>query len=183
MAHAPVHWPLDPALHSAQLTEALDRMWPRLSPHEFLHDLLGARALLAAAGKGILSPLEVQRLYRPRSTSLETVQWTVGDAALIEELVDQHIDAVYASDLARAHETATALATAKEVPLCSPSGLREINFGDWEGLRWNEVETSDAQFAERWLGEYPSLAAPNGEAVHAFEARVMATFKRRRSPR
>ena len=29
-------------------------MWPRLSPHEFLHDLLGARALLAAAGKGIL---------------------------------------------------------------------------------------------------------------------------------
>src|ERR1700729_3549296 len=98
-------------------------------------------------------------------------------AALIEELVDQHIDAVYASDLARAHETATALATAKEVPLCSPSGLREINFGDWEGLRWNEVETSDAQFAERWLGEYPSLAAPNGEAVHAFEARVMATFE------
>ena len=38
-----------------EVSEALDRMWPRLSPHEFLHDLLGARALLAAAGKGILS--------------------------------------------------------------------------------------------------------------------------------
>ena len=60
-------------------------MWPRLSPHEFLHDLLGARALLTAAGKGILSETEVQRLYRPRSASLETVQWTVGDAALIDE--------------------------------------------------------------------------------------------------
>src|SRR5271170_2535810 len=68
-----------------EVSDALDRMWPRLSPHEFLHDLLGARALLAAAGKGILSPLEVQRLYRPRSTSLETVPWTVGDAALIDE--------------------------------------------------------------------------------------------------
>ena len=37
-----------------EVAEALDRMWPRLSPHEFLHDLLGARPLLAAAGKGIL---------------------------------------------------------------------------------------------------------------------------------
>ena len=38
-----------------QVAEALDRMWPRLSPHELLHDLLGARPLLAAAGQGILS--------------------------------------------------------------------------------------------------------------------------------
>ena len=68
-----------------EVSEALDRMWPRLSPHEFLHDLLGARALLTAAGKGILTPAEAQRLYRPRSPSLESVPWTVGDAALIDE--------------------------------------------------------------------------------------------------
>ena len=68
-----------------QVAEALDRMWPRLSPHELLHDLLGARPLLAAAGKGVLGPDEVRRLYRPRSRSLEEVPWTVGDAALIDE--------------------------------------------------------------------------------------------------
>jgi DNA helicase IV len=67
------------------VTEALDRMWPRLSPHEFLHDLLGARPLLAAAGKGILSTTEVQRLHRPRGATLEAVPWTVGDTALIDE--------------------------------------------------------------------------------------------------
>ena len=65
--------------------EALDRMWPRLSPHEFLHDLLGAPPLLTAAGRGILSRAEVARLHRPRSTSLEAVPWTVGDAALVDE--------------------------------------------------------------------------------------------------
>ena len=54
-----------------EVAEALDRMWPRLSPHEFLHDLLGAPPLLAAAGKGILTTAEVERLYRPRSTSLD----------------------------------------------------------------------------------------------------------------
>jgi DNA helicase IV len=68
-----------------EVADALDRMWPRLSAHEFLHDLLGARALLTAAGKGILSATDMQRLYRPRSASLDTVQWTVGDAALIDE--------------------------------------------------------------------------------------------------
>jgi DNA helicase IV len=67
------------------VAEALDRMWPRLSPHEFLHDLLGARALLAAAGKGALGAAEVQSLYRPRSTALDTVHWTVADTALIDE--------------------------------------------------------------------------------------------------
>ena len=68
-----------------QVAEALDRMWPRLSPHELLHDLLGARPLLAAAGQGILSPEAVRRLYRPRSGALDQVPWTVADAALIDE--------------------------------------------------------------------------------------------------
>jgi DNA helicase IV len=68
-----------------EVADALDRMWPRLSPHEFLHDLLGARPLLAAAGKGVLREDEVQRLYRRRSASLDAVPWTVGDTALIDE--------------------------------------------------------------------------------------------------
>jgi DNA helicase IV len=68
-----------------QVAEALDRMWPRLSPHEFVHDLLGARPLLSAAGKDILAPEEIRSLYRPRGDSLETVPWTVADAALIDE--------------------------------------------------------------------------------------------------
>ena len=68
-----------------EVVETLDRMWPRLSPHEFLHDLFGARPLLAAAGKGVLSTAEVQRLHRQRSASLDAVQWTVADTALIDE--------------------------------------------------------------------------------------------------
>ena len=68
-----------------QVAEALDRIWPRLSPHELLHDLLGARPLLAAAGQGILSTDAIRRLYRPRSSALDQVPWTVADAALIDE--------------------------------------------------------------------------------------------------
>jgi DNA helicase IV len=68
-----------------EVAEALDRMWPRLSPHEFLHDLLGARPLLTAAGKGVLDGADVQRLHRPRSASLDDIRWTVADTALIDE--------------------------------------------------------------------------------------------------
>lgn len=68
-----------------ELAEALDRMWPRLSPHELLHDLFGAPALINAAGRGILTAEERQLLYRPRSTSFDQVAWTPADSALVDE--------------------------------------------------------------------------------------------------
>ena len=39
-----------------EVSDALDRMWPRLSPHEFLHDLLGARAAAGRRGQGDPEP-------------------------------------------------------------------------------------------------------------------------------
>ncbi len=64
---------------------ALQRMWPRLSGPELLHDLYGAPALIRAAAAGILSEAECDLLVRPRSASLDDVIWTTGDAALIDE--------------------------------------------------------------------------------------------------
>ena len=68
-----------------ELAVALDRMWPRLSPHEMLHDLFGAPALIAAAARGVLSVEEQLLLRRPRSAALEEVAWTSADAALVDE--------------------------------------------------------------------------------------------------
>jgi len=68
-----------------ELAEALDRMWPRLSPHELLHDLFGAPPLIAAACRGVLAPEEQSLLRRPRSASFEEVAWTPADAALVDE--------------------------------------------------------------------------------------------------
>jgi DNA helicase IV len=68
-----------------QFTAALDRIWPRLSPHELLHDLYGAPALIAAAGRNVLTPEEQALLRRPRSATFEEVPWTAADAALVDE--------------------------------------------------------------------------------------------------
>ncbi len=68
-----------------ELADALDRMWPRLSAHELLHDLFGAPPLIAAASRGVLSEEEQLLLRRPRSASFEDVAWTPADAALVDE--------------------------------------------------------------------------------------------------
>jgi DNA helicase IV len=68
-----------------EFVAALDRIWPRLSPNELLHDLFGAPPLVATAGKNILSAEEQALLRRPRSASFEAVTWTAADAALVDE--------------------------------------------------------------------------------------------------
>jgi DNA helicase IV len=73
-------------LQTPEIVEALRRMWPRLSPHELLHDFFGAPALIKAAAPGLLDDFEVELLARPRSATLEEVNWTVADAALVDEL-------------------------------------------------------------------------------------------------
>ncbi len=70
---------------TSEFQAALQRMWPRLSGQELLHDLFGAPALVRAAGAGVLTEAECDLLVRPRSASLDDVAWTKADAALIDE--------------------------------------------------------------------------------------------------
>jgi alpha-ribazole phosphatase len=56
-------------------------------------------------------------------------------------------------------------------------GLREIHFGEWEGLTWEAIEQRDPGYAERWLREYPACAAPGGEAFDRFESRVLKSME------
>jgi len=93
---------------------------------------------------------------------------------LLKALTPKPIDAVYTSDLQRAVTTADALANAFACPSSTTSALREINFGEWEGLTWPEIETKDAAYARDWSNAYPNLPAPGGESFGAFQARVLA---------
>ena len=68
-----------------EFKQLLQRIWPRLSGQDLLHDLFGAPALLKAAGRDLFSEQELALLARPRSASLEDIKWTKADAALIDE--------------------------------------------------------------------------------------------------
>src|SRR5215211_8136133 len=60
--------------------------------------------------------------------------------ALAERLREMPFDAVYASDLRRAFETAEIVAASHGVPVTPDPGLREVDIGSWSGLTRAEIE-------------------------------------------
>ena len=92
---------------------------------------------------------------------------------LIARLAGKTFDAIYSSDLKRAMETAIPIARTLDLPHSKTSNLREIDFGDWEGLTWKEIEERDPDYAQRWLQTFPYLPAPHGEIFAAFESRIL----------
>ncbi|MBI5310690.1 MAG: histidine phosphatase family protein [Actinobacteria bacterium] len=68
-------------------------------------------------------------------------------------LVDEPIDAIVASDLARASHTARALADAVGLPVVERQDLREVDLGSWTGAAREEIEAADPEAWRRWRVE------------------------------
>ena len=73
-------------LHSSpEVREALERMWPVLTPADLLHDLFGSAALIELAAGRSLSAEEQAALVRKRAATVDEVTWTVDDVPLLDE--------------------------------------------------------------------------------------------------
>jgi broad specificity phosphatase PhoE len=97
---------------------------------------------------------------------------------LLETLRSESIDAIYASDLSRSLSTANAIGGVFRLSSITVPELREIGFGEWEGLNWPEIESRDRAYARRWSEAYPGLPAPGGESFEAFQSRVLTAIDR-----
>lgn len=87
--------------------------------------------------------------------------------ALAAQLADEPIDVIYASDLARAHETALIVAEQKRMPVTTDAGLREIDVGRWSGLTPDEIARC-----------FPGMTTHDGETNDQHLARVVDAFRR-----
>ena len=92
------------------------------------------------------------------------------------------IDAVYASDLVRARETAAAIAAPLGLDVRLDQRLREFDFGNWEGLTWDEIVARFPRAAESGRTSARDYAPDGGERfalvcdrVRAFLDEVRAT--------
>lgn len=99
-------------------------------------------------------------------------------AAIAGFLADAPLDAVLASPLKRARDTALPTARAHGLTPTLVDGLQEMNFGAWEGLAWDAIEARDPAFAKNWAADPMSIACPDGEAAGAFSKRVESTLHR-----
>ena len=96
--------------------------------------------------------------------------------SVAEEVSTLGIGRICSSDLRRASQTAAAIARRTGISVDYLTGLREIHFGQWEGLAWKEIEFRFPEEADLWLREFPMRSAPSGEAYSAFTARVDAAI-------
>lgn len=79
-------------------------------------------------------------------------------------------DRVVTSPLSRAWESARIVAP--RAPLRLLDELREIDFGEWEGLTADEIRVRDPVLYEDWKGGRPGFGYPGGERLEDFQARV-----------
>ncbi len=94
-------------------------------------------------------------------------------AAKTAEFLDQYeINAIYSSDLARAYETAQFTANRKNLTVVTSKNLREINGGDFEGVKYSEIEKRFPKEYYDWTNNMGNCRCPNGESVRELAARV-----------
>lgn len=93
-------------------------------------------------------------------------------------LADEPITAIYASDLARAWETAQYLGRALGLEVRREKGLRERGFGDFEGKTFAEIEALLPDQSMRWRKRDPEFAPAGGESLLDLRSRVVTTAER-----
>lgn len=82
------------------------------------------------------------------------------------------LDAIYASPMLRVQQTLAPLASQREMKPEILDGLREVDFGDWTGHRWDEVKSKFGVSAFDWLEIMEASGIPNAEDILTFTPRV-----------
>ncbi|MFM2294034.1 MAG: hypothetical protein RLZZ350_447 [Verrucomicrobiota bacterium] len=93
-------------------------------------------------------------------------------ASLANYLRGQPIDALYASPMQRVQQTLAPLLAATTLRPTFLDGLREMDFGDWTGMKWSDIATRHHASTSQWLELLASGAVNGAENETTFRARV-----------
>lgn len=86
-------------------------------------------------------------------------------------LKGEKIDAIYASPLKRAYETARIIGQFHQGPIHVEEGLVEMNQGDFEGLHYLELRDRYQDFLRKWTADPSLVTIPNGESLAELQER------------
>jgi alpha-ribazole phosphatase len=94
---------------------------------------------------------------------------------LRDRLALERIDIIYSSDLKRALKTASIIASSHSVKVIPLKELREVDFGEFEGLTFEEIEERYPQVVKAgrmWFKESLEARAPKGESISQLASRL-----------
>lgn len=95
---------------------------------------------------------------------------------IAKRLSKETIHAIYSSDLSRAANTAQSIADFHALEIKKDSRWRELSFGDWEGMTYQEMSASSPELFEAWMKDPLTISTPNGETLAQLAKRVKAAF-------
>ena len=96
-------------------------------------------------------------------------------ANLVQPLAPHQI---YSSPRIRALDSAQYIANVCGVSITTDTELAELDFGDLEGKRYEDVEREYPDFYQRWMEHPTGVTFPNGESYTMMRKRVLACFAR-----
>jgi len=94
-------------------------------------------------------------------------------SALGQLLARERLAAVWSSPLARARETAQAIATPQALGVREAPAFKEMRFGDWEGLTSAEVSARFPALYREWRDTPHLVGVPGGETLAEVQNRVL----------
>lgn len=98
--------------------------------------------------------------------------------AVAKVLSDEEIDMIYCSPLSRAGETAETIAKYHSIEVKPEEGFIEIDHGQWEGLRREDVIRRNGDKYNQWF-EHPEKAKmPGGEGLADIRKRASEALGR-----
>jgi broad specificity phosphatase PhoE len=98
---------------------------------------------------------------------------------LLRDLLRQEeFTSLYISPLKRCIETIDPIAQSHALSPEPLVGLSEINFGLWEGLTFEEIQSAYPDRLKAWCDEPDAFTFPQGEPVRDFRTRVLDALER-----
>lgn len=91
-------------------------------------------------------------------------------------LEEERLDAACSSDLERCWETAVIALRGRDIHPTPDIGLREIDFGDWQGLTFADVEQRRPDDFRLWRDDPVDAAPHGGESRRQLQSRIAATL-------
>ncbi|MGA1876249.1 MAG: alpha-ribazole phosphatase [bacterium] len=126
---------------------------------------------------GAVGPKGGGRFYGSTDLSLSDEGARQADV-VARKLASERIKGIFTSPLKRARETARPVALIHFLSFRVMEGLREVNFGLWEGLSFSEIQAQYPIECASWLADPWSFSFPGGESVSDFKSRVINSLEK-----
>ncbi|HHZ01659.1 MAG TPA: histidine phosphatase family protein [Tissierellia bacterium] len=110
--------------------------------------------------------------YQGHKDSDLTEKGIIGAELLSERIEEIDIDYIISSPLGRAYKTAEIVRGNKDIEIIKHEGLKELNLGEFEGMKYEEIKREYPAILEKIEADPLNQRYPNGESLREFYGRV-----------